>query len=354
MNKLARYDIDNVTRYFEEQILASNVEDPAAYSFVSTKPLQCTKAISKKVANALRRMPGINVEDPTYENLSSKKDKFLPDGKYYSGILDKTINTKDFKLDKDTLNRLGINTNNNFETMKNTLAANSGMLPAISEVGAMLKALNKATESDLTILNSTMTKTNYDTTKKAMANLVGIMPLSLFSTYFKENPTCGLDGQVAEAAAKPVMDKFMSFMNDSVYTGRKNKTMPNAIKTSMATLNKLAGSMKEDLYKMMDIAQNENDSRVKEVSNLNTNYVAKRTIEAKKSFDMNGAAEKIFSIPMGEVMVDKNGVKAALDALPKPNTDTTNLLDKVDNASTEQIKKIFDSRVGQKITKYFS
>lgn len=353
-DKLTQYDIENVTKYFEEQILASKEEDPAIYSFVSTKPLQCAGELSKKVASTLRRLPGIKADNPTYTDPLGTMGKLLPDGNYFSGLLNKTVDTKNFKLDGDTLNRLGINTNNMFESLKNTMASATGMLPGLGEVGSMMKALEGASPADLNILKSTMNKTNTETSKKAMADLVGIMPLSLFSTYFKENPTCGLDGQVAEATAKPIVDKFMAFMSDSVYTGKTNKTMPAAIQTSMATLNKLAGNMKEDLFKLMDVSKQEADNRVKEVSNLSNTYIAKNTLDAKSSIDSKGAAEKSFSIPFGSVTIGKGGANVSLDSLPKPKQAVTDLVSKIDNADVNQINNIFNSRVGQNVTKFFS
>lgn len=350
-DKLLKYDIEVLTSFFETQVLGSSVEQPGVYSFTSTRGLDANGEFAKRMACSLRRLPGIaeEVEAPPYEDPLGDRGAFLPKGEAYSGLLGRNINSADIKVDEDTLTRYQIHTNNLLGGLDKTLRNSTGMYPGLGDITSVLNALDKASPLDLDILSSMKDPMVFELSKNEASELIGAVPISMVNGFFKSEPTCGMESAVASSLAEPVLGKLSDMLSEDVYSSRK-PTVPlrEMVSTTSVTAVALAGMLKKDTLKMMDILGKTMDTPTKPQEKLANNFIMSKIVQAKSS-QQSGQLNMNFPIPFGNVGINGNNAAVRMDPLPQPSKKITELASRVNNPDLDTIKNVLERRAGKTV-----
>lgn len=356
-DKVLKYDIDVMTNFFEQQVLGSDVKDPAIYSMVNSKPLEMARELSKRIACSLRRVPGAagNVPAPTYPDPLGNTPPFLKEGTVFSGLLNKVIDmAKDIRVGDEVLERFNINADNYFASIQDIMSNVSGLLSGLSGIPSLVDSIGNMSSFDKAAVNASSDATNFELTKIGFQSLVGIMPLSLYSSYFKYEPKCGIDSMLAEGLTSPVVDQLGADMQSKTYTSIKAgiTPLPKMMATSSITMRRLKKETTQDLYKLLDMTGAELENRNTSQGDMGNDSIVNNILQSSNSQD-TGNLTSNFNIPFGNVSVNGSQAEVNFNKLPTPSKDMTDLMGKVDNPRVKDMKEYIDKRSSEDMTLYF-
>lgn len=341
LSHVDRYDVEVLTNFFETQIFNSGEGYPGIYSFAASKYLRMEKTFSTKYADAFSAIPSY-----TGDLKSSLSTSIFPQGKAYSGLLGRDVDTeKETKLKDEFLNSMERNADNVMNTMSNSLSAMTGNYTALDCLSGLANILSKGTLFDILAISSAITNLIKNPATMDIQITFNMAPLSLFGAFFQTDILSGLTSMLMNSLINPVLGMAGSMIRSVCGMS----VMPELINTTSLVSEKIADEMAMDTYKLCDIMGKEgkgvsdNMDKLGNAFTLDTIFNGAISKATGKINNWNGVSQ---SLPGGSRFnFNLNGASLTLGALPPANTDLRNYTNRVNTDDANSFLKQIDDRV---------
>lgn len=341
LSHVDRYDVEVLTNFFETQIFNSGEGYPGVYSFSMSKFLRMEKTFSNKYADAFSAIPSY-----TGDLRSSLSTSIFPQGKTYSGLLGREVDTeKETKLKDEFINSMERNADNVMDSMSNSLSAMTGNYTALDCLSGLANILSKGTLFDILAISSAIANLLKGPAVTDIQITFNMNPLSLFGAFFQTDILSGLTSMLMNSLINPVL----GMAGNIIRSVCGMSVMPELINTTSLVSEKIAEEMALDTYKLCDLMGKEgkgvsdNMDKLGNAFTLDTIFNGAISKASGKINNWNGVSQ---SLPGGSSFnFNLNGASLTLGALPSPSNELREYTKRVNTDAANSFLKQIDDRV---------